>query len=69
MTKIISSGCAVLVLVLLAACGNDKSREERAQEAQRAIQQGAQKERQLYEGVQKQVQDLDKKTQEQKAKN
>jgi hypothetical protein len=64
------SVCATLTVILLAACGGDnKSSEERAKEAQRAIQEGAQKEKQLYEGMQKQAEALEKKVEEQKAKN
>lgn len=70
MRKSASSVCAMVGVMLLAACGGDnKSSEERAKEAQRAIQEGAQKEKQLYEGMQKQAEALEKKVEEQKAKN
>jgi hypothetical protein len=59
----------VLVAVLgLTGCGGDqKSSEERAQEAQKAIQEGTSKERQMYEGMQKGVEGLEKQA-EQKTK-
>jgi len=56
----------VLSLILaLPACGGDqKSSDERAQEAQKAIQEGMQKEKQLYEGMQKGAEALQKKAEE-----
>jgi hypothetical protein len=50
-------------------CGGDKKDSaERAQEAQKAIQEGMQKEKALFEGMQKQVENLEKKVQEQTTK-
>jgi hypothetical protein len=47
------------------ACGGDqKSSDERAKEAQRAMQEGAEKERKMYEGMQKGVEGLEKKAEE-----
>ena len=66
----IAGALAVLgASVLISACGGDeKSSEDRATEAQRAMQEGMQKERQMYEGMQKGVETLEKKTQEQETK-
>jgi hypothetical protein len=69
MRGIALSGAVILVVTVLAGCGDDKSREERNREAQRAIQEGAQKERQLYEGMQKQLEKPEKKPADQKATN
>jgi hypothetical protein len=69
MREIALSLCFILAVTMLAGCGDDKSRDERAREAQRAMQEGAQKERQLYEGMQKQAEGLEKKPAEQKPKN
>ncbi|MBI4528989.1 MAG: hypothetical protein HY695_34765 [Deltaproteobacteria bacterium] len=56
-----------LLLVVGQGCGKDeKSSAERDAEVQKALQQGAQKERQMYEGMQKGVEDLEKKAQEKK---
>jgi hypothetical protein len=59
-------GWMLLCLMLaLPACGGDeKSSEDRAKEAQRAMQEGVQKERQMYEGMQKGVEGLERKAQE-----
>lgn len=64
------AGSCLLLLVILTAAGCGKD-EKRDQEIQKAIQEGAQKERQLYEGMQKGVENLEKSVQEQKegAKN
>jgi hypothetical protein len=49
------------LMVTFSACGGDeKSSAERAQEAQRAMQEGMQKERQMYEGMRKAVEGLEK---------
>jgi hypothetical protein len=63
------SVCFILTVTVLAGCGDDKSRDERDREVQRAIQEGTQKERQLYEGMQKQLEGLEKKPADQKTKN
>jgi hypothetical protein len=59
-------GWVVLGLMLvLPACGGDqKSSDERAKEAQRAMQEGIQKEQKMYEGMQKGVEGLEKKAEE-----
>jgi hypothetical protein len=50
------------IALAVAGCGKD---EQRDQEIQKAIQEGTQKERQLYEGMQKGVENLEKSVQEQ----
>jgi hypothetical protein len=53
---------AVLLASALAACGGDKKDSaEREREAQKVIQEGMQKEKALYEGMQKGVEELQKK--------
>lgn len=62
-------GRVMLILVVafaISACGDKKDSAARDQEAQRAIQEGMQKERKMYEGMQKGVEGLEKKTLEQK---
>jgi hypothetical protein len=55
----------VSLILIVAACGGDqKSSDERAKEAQRAMQEGVQKEKQMYEGMQKGVEGLEKKAEE-----
>ena len=49
-----------------AACGDKKDSAERAQEAQRAMQEGVQKEKAMIEGMQKGVENMEKKMTEQK---
>ncbi|NIM05168.1 MAG: hypothetical protein GTN65_06030 [Armatimonadetes bacterium] len=55
----------VLLFVLISACGKD---EKRDQEIQKAIQEGVQRERKFYEGMQKGVENLEKSVQEQQEK-
>lgn len=53
---------AVLLAGALSACGGDKKDSaDRAQEAQKAIQEGMQKEKAMYEGMQKGAESLQKK--------
>jgi hypothetical protein len=53
------------LILLLPACGGDqKSSDERAQEAQRAIQEGMAKEKKMYEGMTKGAETLEKKAEE-----
>jgi hypothetical protein len=56
----------VAIAFAISACGDKKDSAARDQEAQRAIQEGMQKERKMYEGMQKGVESVEKKTQEQK---
>ena len=63
------SGQLILIVAIafaISACGDKKDSAARDQEAQRAIQEGMQKERKMYEGMQKGVEGLEKKTPEQK---
>ena len=47
-------GAALLVVTMLYACGKDeKSSAERDKEVQKVLQEGAQKERKMYERMQK----------------
>jgi hypothetical protein len=56
---------AVSLMLALTACGGDKkSSDERAQEAQRAIQEGMAKEKKMYEGMTKGGEALEKKAEE-----
>ena len=60
-------GAALLVVTMLYACGKDeKSSAEKDKEVQKVLQEKAQKERKMYEGMQKNVENLEKKAQEQK---
>jgi basic membrane lipoprotein Med (substrate-binding protein (PBP1-ABC) superfamily) len=61
--------CAIAALLCGVGCGKDqKSSAERDAEVQKALQEGAAKERKMYEGMQKGVQDLEKKSPEEKEK-
>jgi hypothetical protein len=58
-----------ICIFALAACGGDKKdAAEREQEAKKAIQEGIKKEKQLYEGMQKAAENMEKKLQEQSPK-
>jgi hypothetical protein len=58
---------AILLASALSACGGDKKDSaEREKEAQKAIQEGMQKEKAMYEGMQKGVEDLQKKVETQR---
>jgi len=59
---------AFACLLALAACGDKKDSAQREQEAQKAIQEGMQKEKQMFEGMQKGVEELEKKAAEQTKK-
>jgi len=64
-------GLAFILLLVPAGsgCGKDeKSSADKAAEAQRAIQQGGEKERKMVEGMQKGMESLEKSIQEQKEK-
>jgi hypothetical protein len=50
-----------LALAVTACGGDQKTSEEQNKEVQRAIQEGMQKEKQMYEGAQKAVEALEKK--------
>ena len=55
-----------LLALAICSCGDKKDSADRNREAQKAIQEGMQKEKQMYEGMQKGVESLEKKMQEQK---
>ena len=57
----------LMLLLSFSACGkNDKSSAERDAEVQKTLQQGMQREKQMYEGMQKNVETLEQKNQEKK---
>lgn len=65
------NGAIVMLACALAfsACGGDKKDSaERDKEVQKVIQEGMQKERQMFEGMQKGVETLEKKVEEQTKK-
>jgi uncharacterized protein YlxW (UPF0749 family) len=67
MKYFVGLGAALVVVTMLSACGkDDKSSAERDKEVQKALQEGAQKEQKMYEGMQKNVENLEKKAQERK---
>ena len=51
----------VATALVISACGDKQDSADRAEEAQKAIEQGMQKERALMEGMQKGVEDIQKK--------
>lgn len=51
----------VAIALVISACGDKQDSADRAEEAQKAIEQGMQKERALMEGMQKGVEDIQKK--------
>ena len=56
----------VLAIVAISACGDKKDQAEREEAAKQAIQQGAQKEQKMMEGMAKGVENLEKKMTETK---
>ena len=60
---------AVFACGLILSCSKDeKASAERDKEVQRVLQEGAQREQKMYEGMQKGVEKLDKAPEDQKAK-
>ena len=60
----------IAIVLAGAACGKDqKSSAERDAEVQKALQEGAKKEQQMYQGMQKGVENLEKAAEEQKGKD
>jgi len=59
---------ALAVALAVTDCGDKQESADRAQEAQKAIQQGMQKEKAMMEGMQKGVDDTQKKMSDQQAK-
>ena len=67
MKQIALSSLALAIAVIISACGGDnKDSATTAQEAQKAIQEGMQKERAMMEGMQKGVENIEKKMAEPK---
>jgi uncharacterized membrane protein YgaE (UPF0421/DUF939 family) len=68
MEKFVGFGVALMaVTMMFSACGKDeKSSAERDKEIQKVLQEGAQKEQKMYEGMQKSAESLEKKAQGQK---
>ena len=61
--------CAVVVGLCGAGCSkDDRSQAEKDAEVKRVLQEGAAKEQKMYEGMQKGVEDIEKKAQDQKDK-
>jgi hypothetical protein len=56
----------ILAIVVISACGDKKDQAEREEAAKQAIQQGAQKEQKMMEGMAKGVENLEKKMTETK---
>jgi hypothetical protein len=57
-----------IVAFAISACGDKRDSAQRNLEAQKAIQEGMQKEKQMYERMQKGVENLEKKMQDQATK-
>ena len=66
MTTLARLSLAVAISLGLAACGDGKDSAEKQAEAQKAIQEGMQKERSMMEGMQKGVETVEKKATEEK---
>ena len=66
MKKIAQLSLAIVLALAVSACGDKKDSAEKQAEAQKAIQEGMQKERSMMEGMQKGVENLEKKATEQK---
>jgi hypothetical protein len=50
----------MVIALAIYGCGDKEDSARRTEEAQKAIQQGAQRERQMYEGMQKGAENLEK---------
>ena len=60
---------AIAAVVSSVGCGkDDKSSAERDAEVKKVLQQGADAEKKMYEGMQKGVENIEKKVEDQKAK-
>jgi hypothetical protein len=57
---------AIAMVLAVSACGDKKDSAEKQAEAQKAIQEGMQKERSMMEGMQKGVESVEKKAAEEK---
>lgn len=69
MNRIAGTMLVTACVLALSACGGDKKDSaERDKEVQKQIQEGMQKEKALFEGMQKNVETLEKKVEEQTKK-
>jgi len=67
MKRFISISTALLLACLCFGCSKDeKASAERDKEIQKVLQEGAQKEQKMYEGMQKGIENIEKKMQDQK---
>jgi hypothetical protein len=67
MRRVLMTAMSFALAVGLSGCGkDDKDSAARDAEIQKQLQQGMQKEKQMYEGIQKGVENLEKKSPEQK---
>jgi outer membrane lipoprotein-sorting protein len=66
MKKIVYGFCVMAISLTLSACGDKKDSATTAQEAQKAIQEGMQKEKSMMEGMVKGVETMEKKMTEPK---
>ena len=66
MKTIAQLSLAIALALAVSACGDKKDSAEKQGEAQKAIQEGMQKERSMMEGMQKGVEGVEKKATEQK---
>ena len=66
MKRIAQLSLAIVIALAVSACGDKKDSAEKQAEAQKAIQEGMQKERSMMEGMQKGVESVEKKAAEQK---
>lgn len=65
--RLLILACAMMVAAV--GCGkDDKTKAERDAEVKKVLQQGANMEQKMYEGMKKGVEDLEKKSQENPAK-
>ena len=60
MNRIVKISLALAIAWAISACGDKQESADRAQEAQKAIQQGMQKENSMIDGMQKGVEDIQK---------
>jgi hypothetical protein len=66
MKNITQLSLAIVLTLAVSACGDKKDSAEKQAEAQKAIQEGMQKERSMMEGMQKGVESVEKKATEPK---
>ena len=67
--KLIGPIVVVALLAMFSACGDKKDSAARDQEVQRVLQEGMQKEKGMMEGMQKGVENIEKKMTDQKEAN